>query len=238
MQVAARAGFVALVRGDADQAVTLLLEARLVADELGFEDLGALPFRADLVEALLVTGRSGEAVQIAEEAAVLAARSGRPRGRAEAGRALALAAAAAGELAAAEEGVRQALDAFSEITVPFDHARLLLTAGVISRRAGRRTEARARLDEARALFVGLLAAPFVVRADAELARLGTRAADASGLTPTERQVAELVAVGRTNAEVAAELFVSLRTVESNLTRVYRKLGVRSRTELATRLRSA
>ena len=74
------------------------------------------------------------------------------------------------------------------------------------------------------------------RAQAELARLGgRRAADRDELTETERRIAELAAEGRANKEIAAALFVSERTVESNLTRAYRKLGVRSRTELARRL---
>jgi DNA-binding CsgD family transcriptional regulator len=69
------------------------------------------------------------------------------------------------------------------------------------------------------------------RARAELGRIGGRAT-ATGLTPTEQRVADLVAEGRSNKEVAGELFVSVRTVEANLTRVYAKLGIRSRTELA------
>jgi DNA-binding CsgD family transcriptional regulator len=69
------------------------------------------------------------------------------------------------------------------------------------------------------------------RARAELGRIGGRAAT-DGLTPTEQRVADLVAEGRSNKDVAAELFVSVRTVEANLTRVYAKLGIRSRTELA------
>ena len=73
------------------------------------------------------------------------------------------------------------------------------------------------------------------RAEAELARISGRSAgDRTALTPTERQVAQLVAAGRTNREVAQELFVSVRTVESNLTRIYAKLDVRSRAELAAR----
>jgi DNA-binding NarL/FixJ family response regulator len=71
------------------------------------------------------------------------------------------------------------------------------------------------------------------RARAELARIGGRA-QANGLTPTEQRVAELVAEGPSNKEVAGELFVSVRTVEANLTRGYAKLGIRSRTELASR----
>jgi DNA-binding CsgD family transcriptional regulator len=69
------------------------------------------------------------------------------------------------------------------------------------------------------------------RARAELGRIGGRASS-DGLTPTEQRVADLVAQGRSNKEVAAELFVSVRTVEANLTRVYAKLGIRSPSELA------
>lgn len=74
------------------------------------------------------------------------------------------------------------------------------------------------------------------RARGEIARLGgRRARDSDELTKTERRIAELAAEGRSNREIAGELFVSERTVEANLTRAYRKLGVRSRTELARRL---
>jgi DNA-binding NarL/FixJ family response regulator len=72
-------------------------------------------------------------------------------------------------------------------------------------------------------------------AKAELARIGGRAPAGDELTPSERRIAELVTEGRTNREVAAILVVSERTVESALTHIYRKLGVRSRTELARRL---
>jgi DNA-binding NarL/FixJ family response regulator len=76
----------------------------------------------------------------------------------------------------------------------------------------------------------------VQRAGAEIARLGgPRASDRDELTVTERRIAELAATGRSNREIAGELFLSERTVEANLTRIYRKLGVRSRTELARRL---
>jgi DNA-binding CsgD family transcriptional regulator len=75
----------------------------------------------------------------------------------------------------------------------------------------------------------------VWQAEDELSRIGGRASSRDELTPTERQVAELAAQGKTNREVAAALFMSANTVNANLKRVYRKLGLRSRTELAARL---
>ena len=86
------------------------------------------------------------------------------------------------------------------------------------------------------MFEGTGARLWTARAHAELARISGRAPSPEDLTVTERQVAELVARGMSNREVAAELFVTVRAVESTLTKTYAKLGVRSRTELAARLR--
>ena len=72
------------------------------------------------------------------------------------------------------------------------------------------------------------------RANAELSRVGGRAAD-DGLTPTERQIAELIAAGRTYKEVADALFISPKTVQWNLSKVYKKLGITSRAQLPGRL---
>ncbi|HEX2422693.1 MAG TPA: helix-turn-helix transcriptional regulator [Actinomycetota bacterium] len=83
------------------------------------------------------------------------------------------------------------------------------------------------------VFDGLGAALWSERTRAELARIGGRAASSLTLTPTEARVAELVATGGTNREVADALFVSVHTIEANLKRIYRKLGIRSRTELAS-----
>ena len=107
---------------------------------------------------------------------------------------------------------------------------------MVERRAKRRAAARASLDAARVLFETLGARVWEARARAELARIGGRARTARGeLTPTERRVAELVAAGRSNKEVASALFVTVKSVERNLTQVYEKLGVRSRTQLASLL---
>jgi DNA-binding NarL/FixJ family response regulator len=113
-----------------------------------------------------------------------------------------------------------------------------VNASLVRIRAGRLggngRNARATLEDALEIFERIGARIWADRARAELGRLGGRAPSGDELTPTERRVAELVAEGRTNKDVAAALFVTVRTVESNLTRVYSKLGVRSRTELAAR----
>jgi DNA-binding NarL/FixJ family response regulator len=100
----------------------------------------------------------------------------------------------------------------------------------------RRGAARTSLEHALAVFDRLPAPLWATKARAELARIGGRAPSRGALTPSEERVAALVAEGRTNREVAADLFITERTVEAALTRVYGKLSVRSRTELAGRLR--
>jgi DNA-binding CsgD family transcriptional regulator len=118
---------------------------------------------------------------------------------------------------------------------PFERARTLLIYGTMLRRAKRRKAAREAIEEALSIFESLPAPVWVENARAELARIGGRAPSGGGLTPSERRVAEVVAAGKTNKETAAELFISVHTVEDALKRIYRKLGVRSRTELARRL---
>ena len=116
---------------------------------------------------------------------------------------------------------------------PFELGRSLLAAGAAHRRVRHKKQARDLLDEARRIFERLGAPPWRDRAEAELARIDGRApASGNGLTPTERQVAELVAAGLSNRAVADRLSVTVRTVESNLTRIYQKLEVRSHSQLA------
>ena len=88
------------------------------------------------------------------------------------------------------------------------------------------------------MFASLDAPLWVDRARAELGRIGGRAPSPLELTPTELSVARLVGEGRTNREVADALFISPSTVQANLKRIYRKLGVRSRTELAAGIERA
>ncbi len=113
--------------------------------------------------------------------------------------------------------------------------RTLLALGTAQRRAKQRGVARASLGRALALFEQLGARLWAGRAADELARIGGRVASRDELTSAERRVAELVAQGWSNREVAAALFVTVKTVEAALSRVYGKLGARSRSDLTRRL---
>jgi DNA-binding CsgD family transcriptional regulator len=234
---AASAGFVELCDGQWERATTILGRAWGAADKVGMGDLCAMPFRADLVEALLLCGRVAEARERAEHIVQLAQVAGFSAGLMQAERALTMVCAAESNLDGACAAAERGLGLHRQFEVPIERARIQLAVGTALRRAGQRQEAAVALDDASTIFRRLGALPFLARADDELKRLGSRRNN-DELTATEEQIARLVAVGRTNAEVAAELVVSLRTVESHLTRVYRKLAVRSRAELAATFRAA
>jgi DNA-binding NarL/FixJ family response regulator len=142
-----------------------------------------------------------------------------------------------GDLAAAVEVFEQALLVHERASSPFERARTQLAYGSTLRRAKRRADARAALVQALEAFDALGAPRWAEKAAAELARIPGRTSRSGELTETERRVAELVAEGLSNKEVAAKLFVSVRAVEANLSKVYAKLGIRSRTQLASRLRT-
>jgi DNA-binding NarL/FixJ family response regulator len=153
---------------------------------------------------------------------------------ATADRCRALVLAAQGQVEAGIASAERAVAAFDRLHLPFELARARLVLGELQRRAKQRKVARQTLDLAIAGFEALGAHLWVDRARAEQARIGGRTT-IEGLTETELRVAQLVAEGRSNKEVAAALFVSVRAVEANLSRVYAKLGIGSRTELARRL---
>ena len=137
-----------------------------------------------------------------------------------------------GDLAAARAAIEDALAAHAHLREPFELARTHLTQGSIERRAKRKAEARTALGRAEAIFGELGARLWLERTQRELARTGVTRTIDQALTPTERRVAELAATGAHNKEIAGALFVSVKTVEANLSRVYAKLGIRSRVELA------
>jgi DNA-binding CsgD family transcriptional regulator len=206
------------------------LRARLLM--AGVAEPGVLAFVSDLVEALVAVGRA-EAAETAVEWLEERGRAlDRPSALAAAERGRGMVAAAQGASDAAIGAFQRALVQHERAAVPFEHARTLLELGAAQRRARRRREARATLTDALNTFDSLGAVPWARRTTDELARISGRRPGSPGLTATERRIAALVADGRTNKEVAAALFLSPRTVEAYLRQVYRKLGVRSRTELA------
>jgi DNA-binding CsgD family transcriptional regulator len=149
-------------------------------------------------------------------------------------RAEGLALAAMGHTEQAIAALRVSASRLQDLPLPLELARTLIAWGAVERRARHRAAARAVLDEAGAICRTLRAEPLLLRIQQERERLepGDRACAVDDLTASEHRVAELVAGGATNREVAAALFVSIKTVEGTLSRVYRKLGVRSRTALA------
>jgi len=150
-------------------------------------------------------------------------------------RCLGIGAVALGDL---ERGLRlleRAVARGRALPEPFELARSLLALGTAQRQARQKRTAATTLGEALEIFERLPAPLWGERARREFARIGGRRIADGALTETEKRVAELVAAGRSNHEVARELVVSTKTVEWNLSKVYRKLGVHSRTELVARL---
>ncbi|HWH28964.1 MAG TPA: LuxR C-terminal-related transcriptional regulator, partial [Mycobacteriales bacterium] len=192
----------------------------------------------DEVEALVALGEAATAAEVLEWFEGRCRATGRRSGWAAAHRCRALLAGDSGAVDEAVEHIVRSVDLFAEVGMPFERARTLLVAGGLHRRGRHRGPAASALQEARATFDGLGARGWAQRAAAGLERLGairTGYAEGGKLTLAEEHVARLVAAGLRNREVAAKLFVSPKTVESQLTCIYRKLGVRSRTELAAAL---
>jgi len=185
------------------------------------------------IEALIGVGETAQAHAYLEQFEERANASRSPWALATAARCRGLLAAADGRVEAAREAFRHAL-AEHERTGPFERGRTLLALGSLERRAKQKRVAREALEAALAIFEQSGARLWAARARAELSLISGRAPASEALTGAERRVAELVAQGATNREVAAALVVSENTVESHLRRVYRKLGVRSRSELARR----
>jgi len=203
---------------------------------MGIREPGIFPFVPDRIEALAALGRLGEAEGLTEEWEARGRELDRPRLLATGARCRAVCHAARGDLAAAQDAVRQALTHHPQFAVPLELGRTLVVHGLILRRLKKKSPAREALERARSIFDDMGAPLWAARAGSELSRIGGRAPSPLELTASERQVAEAVASGATNRQAAGRLFVSVNTVEATLSRVYRKLSVRSRTELAKVLR--
>jgi DNA-binding CsgD family transcriptional regulator len=231
----ATGGFIELSCGDATGAHSSLAHARELAAAAGYGEPAMFRFAADGIEALLALGDVEEAERQTAELEAQGLRLDRPWARATGARSRGLLSLAQGAPEAAVAALEHACHESERLPQPFELARTLLALGGAFRLARRKRAARDTLEEALAAFDWIGTPLWAEKARMELGRIGGRVAAQGRLTPTEERVAALVAEGKSNKEVAAELFVTVRTVEGHLSRVYEKLGLRSRTELARRL---
>jgi DNA-binding CsgD family transcriptional regulator len=226
-------GFLELSIGNAADADAVL--APLLARS-GLGHPVAMAAAPDEIEALVELGRIGEAEALLAELEVLALRTDRPRAAAAAARCESLILAARGKVDAAVNSAEAALAPPKAVAEPLERGRTLLGLGAALRQGNQRRAARDVLETALALFDEIEAPLWAARSRAELARIGGRRSSGDELTPSERRVAELVATGLSNPEVARALFLSRKTVERHVSHVLRKLDARNRTELAAKLR--
>jgi DNA-binding CsgD family transcriptional regulator len=229
-------GALELSLGRSEATISHLEQVAERAAENGLDEPGVLQWQPDLIEAYIRCGRLEDAHTALAAFEGAAAATGRSS-------ALAAAARCRAELAGAdsfEAAFGDALASHGAHGSPFDRARAELSFGERLRRARRRADARTPLRNALLAFEQLGARPWADRARAELRATGeaVRSSDESRtdeLTPQELEIARLVAECATNREAAAALYLSPKTIEAHLSRIYRKLRVRSRTELARRL---
>jgi DNA-binding CsgD family transcriptional regulator len=198
----------------------------------GIGEPALVRFVTDDIEALIRLGELGAAEKSLAPYESRAVELGRGSAIAATGRCRGLLFAARGELGLAESALDAALEVHRGLPMPFEEARTLLVAGEVHRRARHRSHAQGRLQAALQIFEHLGAPRWAERARDQLGHLGIRRARAGpGLTAGEQQVADLAAIGLSNSQIAARLFMAQRTVEAHLSRVYRKLGVATRTEM-------
>lgn len=228
-------GFLELSLGRPRRALEPLQRGASIFLRMGIEEPGSFHVLPDYVEALIAV----HDLERAEDMTAWQQQRGEARGRvwalATAARCRALIEAARGALDPALREANRSLELLEKVSYPFERGRSLLVKGAIERRGKQRRAARDSLEAALAEFARLGAPLWADRAKAELQRISGRTRGFDDLTPTELQVARLVAQGLTNREVADRLFMTVRTVEANLSRIYRKQGVRSRTQLVQKL---
>jgi DNA-binding CsgD family transcriptional regulator len=228
-------GMLELSLGDVQAAHRQLepLVARTRAAAIG--EPGAMRFVTDDVEALIGIGDLESAGELLGWYEGCAQRLDRQSALASSARCRGLLASGRGDAEAAWALLADSIERGGDVALPLDRARTMMALGVVERRLQRKRAARETLEEAHSAFEGIGARLWAQRVRDELQRIGGRRTEGGELTASERRVAELVSQGLSNREVASALFVSAKTVEFHLRNIFRKLGVRSRTELARRI---
>lgn len=228
----------AAARGDAAEVIVALSPIAELDDRAGLDEPGFFPWQALYADALTALRRFDEAERLLAEHEALAAERERGSVIARLARAHGRLLAATGRFDAAEASFKLALERLEGLSMPFETALTRLAVGQALRRRGQRKAAAAQLSAANATFIRLHARPYRSRCEVALRACGLTPARRAGfdrdcLTPQELTVARLVASGRTNRQVASELVLSVHTIEFHLTRIYAKLGITSRAQLAS-----
>ena len=191
------------------------------------------------IEALIGCERLDEAQLVLDDLSVRARSAGNPNAVAIAERCRGLLLIAGGDRAAALKALEAALAEHAGRPLAPEIARTLLELGTVQRRAKQKTKAKESLEQALAMFEPMGAQMWAARVRDELDRIGLRRPSVSeGLTPAQTRVAELVLAGMSNREIASTLYMSQRSVEAHLTKVYREFGVRSRSQLVAAMSAA
>jgi DNA-binding CsgD family transcriptional regulator len=226
-------GFLGLSVGDAAEANRLLGPLAREVASIGLSEPMVTPFMPDAIEALVALGELEQAAHLLEPFDENARTLDRPWALAAGARCRGLLLAAKGDVQAAGATLDHALAHHRQLQMPFELGRTLLVAGQIRRRLRQKRAASELLKDAKAIFDELGTPLWSLKASSELGRVGLRrpAGTGSDLTHTEKRMAALAAAGLTNREIAAQLFVSPKTVQANLSKVYEKLGIHSRAEL-------
>jgi DNA-binding CsgD family transcriptional regulator len=227
-------GTVELCAGLYEEANEHLAQALAHLEAIGVEEPAIWRIDGEAIEAALGAGDLERARRLVARFEARADRSRIPWSLAVSARCRGLLHAAEGELEPASEALERALVEHRNCPMPFEAARTLLAHGRVLRRRKLRRRARKSLEEARGIFAGLGADPWTSHADEELRRIPIRRAPAD-LSATEQHIARLAAEGLSNRLIAERAFVSVKTVETNLKRAYRKLGISSRAQLARAL---
>jgi DNA-binding CsgD family transcriptional regulator len=196
----------------------------------GIGEPGCYPFTPDLIEAWAAVGDLARAARRLAWLQDAARRLDHPWARITSGRAEAVLRLAQRDPASAIESVAAVIPEARERGLPLELGRCLLVLGTAQRKGRQRRNAAASLRDAAATFGALGATRWQALAMAQ--QVGLSPEPDHTLTPTERRIAVLVAAGHSNPEIAAALFISVKTVEANLTRIYRKLDLRGRVDLA------
>lgn len=220
-----------LADGDAAAAASQLKPQLDTLRRRGLDEPGYHPWLPTCLDALLDAGRLDDADDLLTWFESHARRLERRWALAVAEHFRGRLAATSGDLATAVAHLERALELHDGNGRPYERARSLLLLGELHRRNKQKAGAREVLEAAAAELERLGATLWAGRARQQLAQIGGRA-PTDGLTPAELRMTGLIAAGRSNKEIASELFISVRTVETTLSRIYRKLGLRSRGELA------